>query len=267
MKPMTIPLFRIVDHMATAFDSVTGFEPSSLMTSASPQSTLEGRVERGYVARSFHYYPHGSFLSVQVHGMPRSAWVRRIAKNLTTAGYERTWRLKDETGFRRWVSGQRARARELRFLRELGETGSLRRWPRRTITSQPIRPRQPTLRDWVLVLDAVRMAGVAWDVCAIGYSRREETAHAGSGRATLDVSAVAFHCWPSDLSVAVCVYVQELLPTVRRCVCQALRRAGYKTRLAKGQIWGTKPTQSAVHAARESERIFRCLTERVRGVE
>ena len=270
MRSMPIPLFRIVDQMATAFCGVTGFSASSFMSSVSPQSTLGERVEDKCVTRSFHYYPYGSFACVQVHGAPRSSWVRHIAKSLTKAGYERTWKLKDETGFRRWVFGERARNRELGFLSALGDTGSPQRWPERATTLQPIRPRKPTLREWDLVVTAVRLAEMVWDTCAVGYSRRED-AHAGSKGATLDVSSVAFDCRPSDLSVAVCAHVaspaKELPSTVQRSVCQELRRAGYRTRKREGQIWGTKTTKSAVQAARESERLFRCLTERLREVK
>jgi hypothetical protein len=249
-------------QMESAFKGVREFGPSAFMASAVPSSILEGRVDDQRLTRSFHFHPEGCFVCIQAHGAPRAAWARGIANHLLMAGYESTWQLKDEKGFRRWLSGQRARLRELRFFEELGEVGSPPRWPKRTPTSAPIRPHTPTPKDWERVLEAVGLAEVQWNVYSIGYSHRERLVM-GSGWVTLDVSAVAVHCLPSDMTVAVCSYIgnpsQEVVPKTRRKICQDLKDAGYKTRVAHGQIWGDKSVQNITGAVRESIRVFKQL--------
>ncbi len=257
LRATSAPALRIVERMAVAFDGATGFELSSFMVSS--------RSSGQCLTRSFHCYSYGSFTLIQVHGSPRTAWARDIERRLVKAGYERAWRLGDELGLRRWISGRHARIAELDFLRLIGETGSPQLWPARSKTLQPVRPRKRPRSEWETVLDAARQARVRWDACAIGYSRRAVMTPVATTRTTLEVSAVAFNRLPSDLSIIVSAQLsdpaQELPPAIRRSCRELLRRKGYRVDLRKSQVWGTRPTRSAACAAREGARVFTELQE------
>lgn len=256
--------FRVIDEMREAFRGMTGFERSGFMTSIEPKSTLERRTEHEELTRSFHCHAEGSFSLIKVHGAPQSAWVRRLAIRLKNAGYESKWKLEDETGLRRWLLGSHQRLTELRFLRELGETGSLDRWPERAVTLQPAPQHRRGARDWTSAIEAARSAGIAWSVCATAFSHRTELSRVDYSPLTLDISAVAFRSLLSGLSVSVCVRLfdssdapRSVVPAFERLLRRELRRAGYQARrTGSPEIFTTKPTRDTAAAARECVRTL-----------
>ncbi|HEX7601431.1 MAG TPA: hypothetical protein VF316_07500, partial [Polyangiaceae bacterium] len=110
---------------------------------------------------------------------------------LTHAGYGRTWRLADETGFRRWLPQRRKRTEELGFLRDLGEDGSPETWPERAMTLEPVRPRSWNGHDWATALGDVRTAGIAWSGLIADFGRREALSQTGLPGWMLEVSAAS----------------------------------------------------------------------------
>jgi hypothetical protein len=259
MSTASLTALRVADQMNEAFRSVDGFSPSSLMASAVPKSTLGGRAEKEEITRAFHYYRIGSFSSIQLHGAPQSTWVRLMAKHLRQAGYKRMWKLDRETGLRRWLSSDRERTKELAFLRDLGETGPPKKWPKRVPTVPPVRARRAA-SDWHMALAAARAAGIIWNACAVGFSRRTEIA---SVDVTLEVSAIAFARLRSGPEVAVDLRVSGTIPpSLARGLNQELRRLGYRKHPAKNQIHATRKVRSVSAAARECVRVFARLSER-----
>jgi hypothetical protein len=260
--------FMVFAEMARAFRHAKGFEQSSILASVE-QSAPHGSTKHERLTRSFHWHQEGCFTVIHSHGRPRSPWLRKTADRLTKAGYERRWVLADETGFRRWLSGERQRAAELRFLCALGETGAPDRWPRRAPSSQPIRPPLNLRRDRRRVTGALRASGLPWNVCAAGFSRR---ASLSRSRLVVEVTAIAVSRSGGGTTTDICVRLLEppddgrdVPLMVIRGLRHELRRSDYRMRRSgKGGLFATKRVRSANSAARECVRIFELLMRRTR---
>ncbi len=264
------PPFTIVSQMARAFRGMTGFECCSIMVAAEPpkkKAVANGGL--GALERSLHLYPNESFALVQVWSPSHSAWRRGVEENFARAGYERTWNMEDEAGFRRWLHGARQRSRELRFLKDLGADATPSRWPRRVATRAPIVAHRRRPRGMAAALGALRSSGIRWNVCAVGYFRRAELPRRDSHPLMLAVHAVAFGRVPTGLSKGVNVSVsvealesQEFPPIIERILSPILRQAGYTCEVVKGRFTAVKRTRHPDSAARECRRIFDDLMER-----
>jgi hypothetical protein len=260
MSPASAAL-RAFGRMADIFRRVDGFAPSSFMVSTGPTSGEEA-IGNNRLQRSLHYYPHGSFVDVQVHSPPRRSWARHLAECLARAGYERTWKLDDEIGFRRWLRGPRGLAAELEFLRELGENGESIAWPRRAPNPRPIRPPRRTMAEWDKAVEQAISAGISWIVCMVSYSWRTVLSGAGLAGLTLDVSALGISRSDCRWSVGVDVRLvdgagglRKVSPAVVRSLKRDLGLETYQHGANNNELWATKHIRGDSSAARECERI------------
>jgi len=258
----------MIDEMLTAFGQAEGFHQWSFMVSVEPPSVLAGASRAHGLTRSLHCQRDDAFANVKVHGPPRATQVRQVAEALRRAGYEEAWKLKDETGFRRWLPGDRDVRAELPFLRELGDVDALNGRRGRTVVARRARLRGRTPKDWRRAIESARSAAIGWNVGAIGFGRRVGLPAAHTDKVVLEVSGGAFSTIPSDTSVTVCVSVfaradsDHKIPTeVLRPVNEALLGHGYRRRRSKGEFLSTKRVPSAAAASRECARIFASLEQ------
>jgi hypothetical protein len=258
--------FDEVDGLLAAFRGVEGFAPYTFVAWAEPPGSDR---RAGELVRAFRYEAWACISHVVVHGPPRAAWHRGVAKGLMQAGYERRLRFNDQTDFRRSLTTARSRVAELAFLRALGENGNPERWPTRKPV--PYRERRTAPRHWASVMATVRSSGIHWTDACIGFKRCAPVVIGrGPTGFELCVSVLTMHAEPL-LRVSVGLFH----PTNRRAQVPApllrllrreLREAGYEfmavksTGRATGHLHAHRDTSSAGAAVTECLRIFDRLT-------
>lgn len=244
-------LMGVIDDMASTFCGASRFAPSSLMFSASADYSGDNSLDK-----DFHFYKHGCFTFIHVHGSPKSKWSKKISEDLGMSGYERVLELEDEVGFKRWLTDHQSHMDELEFLKKFGINELKSKFKSRTVTSGPVGMREITNADWVNICNAVRSSGVPWNVCSVGYSREKKL-----GDLTLEVSCEVFDRLKMDRFVAVRVHVKNFDKGMQEELRQELVLMGYDIHIDGKEIWGIKPELDFSQLIYEADVVFNCIDD------
>ena len=238
----TAAVLATAERLLALLPPETGFEPYSFVAFAYGEEN-----ERENLRRSFRFELDGCWTHLTVEAPRRSSWRKRVLDGLTSAGYE-PWLSGDQSAdVRRWLRTASDRRGELRFLEDLGSTGAIVRWPRRTPTSRPAPTPQGrwSRSRWQLVIDEAYQSGVPWDDGGLCFSRTSErAASAKSGLLTVNTGIIPW--WDSrENGKALLVFASvsdgsNLLPSrIAQRFRRVLRDAGFEPDGARSTRDGT----------------------------